>query len=212
MKLWSIEDQHISEDLAELDRKFGKTQAGVQEDADDQDDDQHDDHNEAQLDLDDDEPAPEDGLGHGPLDLDDVAADQVHGIGNDVSDTDSDDNVNISNDSDMLQVETDQVAEEGGDHPQQPGGDGDTQSQQGGDGGPPAASTRSKRNCAKCCCLSHHNLSLHVRKNVPQPLMLAMQVDMHPKLVIHYKDQWETENLMVEDSLGEMIMSVGGKL
>ena len=42
--------------------------------------------------------------------------------------------------------------------------------------------------------------------------MLAMQVDMHPKLVIHYKDQWETENLMVEDSLGEMIMSVGGKL
>ena len=42
--------------------------------------------------------------------------------------------------------------------------------------------------------------------------MLAMQVDMHPKLVTYYKDQWEAENLMVEDSLGEMIMSVGGKL
>ena len=57
--------------------------------------------------------------------------------------------------------------------------------------------------------MPHHNLSLHVRTNTPESLPLAMDVIMHPKLVMYYNKQWKTENLMTEDSLGELIMSHG---
>ena len=139
------------------------------------------------------------------------AEDQVTGNGNAVFTNEDNECLNTPNEDNLLHVETEQVAEEGGVHPQQQGGDGDTQSQQGRDDGPLAASTRSKQKCAKCCCLSHHNFSLHIRSSVPEPLPLpfAMDMTMSPKLVNYYNKQWESENLLIEDSLGNLIMSHG---
>ena len=229
VKLWSIEEQHIADDMAELDRKFGKTRTRFQE-ADDNDVQQHDDHNDgeqADHGLDEDDLTME-GTGQAEdliLEHDDQlddqtseddanfmdAEDQVNRNGKAVSTNEDFENLNNTNEDILLQVETEQVAEEGGAHPQQLGGDGDTLSQQGGDDGPPAASTRSKRKCAKCCCLSHHNFSLHIRSSVPEPLPLPFAMDMtvSPKLVSHYNKMWESENLMLEDSLGNLIMSHG---
>ena len=199
--------------MAELDRKFGKTRTRFQE-VDDNGAQQHDDH-------DDGEQAGQ-GLAHEEDDKHDDqtsddeedfmdAEDQVTGNGKDVSTNEDNEILNTTNEDILLQVETEQVAEEGGANPQQLGGDGDTLSQQGGDDGPPAASTRSKRKCAKCCCLSHHNYSLHIRSSVPEPLPLPFAMDMtvNPKLVSHYNKMWESENLMLEDSLGNLIMSHG---
>lgn len=188
VKLWSIDDHHLAEDLAEMERKFGHFRTGAADEGTEEDPG-HD----ATMDV---------------LDNDDDEVD-----GKSVSNQTDDGNVDLFDNSDMLlQVETDSGDEEGGSLDQQQGGDVDSHSQPGGDDGPPAANTRSKQSCSNCCCHSHHKYSLHVRVKQAQPLPMALELSVHPKLVSYYKENLVNEEQatsMIGCNVDEMIMSVG---
>lgn len=200
IKLWSIDDNHLSEDLAELEKRFGAAKG-------DQNDDKTVIEDEVE-DRDDDTPEETASDNH-------VADDETinTGIGNDVSSSDGELSIeNDINDDFMLQVETNGI-EEGGALPQQQGGDVDTQSQQGGGDNPPAANTRSKKKCSTCCCVSHHNLSLHSKAINLKPLPMAVELAMNNNLATYYNELWDDGQLGLQGmSLDETIMCVGGNM
>ena len=201
VKLWSIEDHHISEDLAELERKFGKSRDFELANA--ANDEIHGDV----------EDPPDLATDENTIANDDFAADggDKYGDGIRVSES-SDDDENIVNNIELLQVET-EGTEVGGAQPQQQGGDDDSHLQPGGDDAPPAANTRSKKACSMCCCVSHHKFSLHYKGKAFQTMPMALEVTVNRKLVAYYAEQFKCGN-QIESGKGldEMIMGVGTNL
>ena len=185
MKIWSIEDNHISEDLAELHKRFSEAsnkEATVQNEEGDFANDESEDGFEDATEV---------------LDVE-------NGIGNNVSETDEElHHLFDINGDDQLQVETD------GSHPQQQGGDASIP-QLGGDESPPAANTRSKYRCSTCCCRSHHKLAMHTKAKELKPIAMAVDLALPSTL---YMEKWGVEKQAIQkDTLDDMIMSIGGKL
>ena len=191
VKLWSIDDHHLSEDLAEMERTFGhfRTKAADEETNEDPG-------HEATMDI---------------LDNDD---DEVNGKS--VSNQTDEENFDLFDNPDLLlQVETNSGDEEGDTLDQQQGGEADSHTQPGGDDGPPAANTRSKQSCSNCCCHSHHKYSLHARVEQAQPITMAVELSVHPRLVSYYKEyivNEEEARSMIGHNVDDMIMSVGTDL
>ena len=151
VKLWSVEDLHLDEDMAELTRRFKAAQevmernipGGEQQHCDPGQDDQADDDQ------------------HGGVEEDQHEGVMVDDI--------------VTNDM-LLQVGDDAIPGEEGDLVEQPGGD-VPNPQPGGEGGP-ASNTRSRKNCVKCCCIAHHSLALHLRTcQIGEVPVLACQLE-----------------------------------
>ena len=143
VKLWSIEDISLSDDLAELTRKFQDKQEIVDEpeEADGPDlvvDEQ------GGLQAGDREPEADD--------------DQLESMIQPVQNNDI-----LLQLDEMTGEEHDPIQQQLGDDPnQQPGGELHEPQAEPQDGGP-AKNTRSR--CAKCCCSAHHSISSHLRQS-----------------------------------------------
>ena len=223
VKLWGIEDTHLNEDLAEMGRRF-QAALKVMEDIESED---RDDYDEVPLVTGDVPLGGADGPGIvdelGPED--DEEEQQGAGAGEAAAGT-GDGDTGVVDEPGLEDYEQQQVpgaggvdtgdllprvddGQLGGSEPrQQPGAEGDGPPV-GSDGGP-AANTRSKR-CAKCCCLSHHSYSLHMRKcQIGEVPVIACQLDVNQVLDLFSSVEYQDSAKGVKvNTIEGVLMAVG---
>ena len=164
VKLWGIEDMHLAEDLAELGRKFKAAQEVMNEQI-------HADYDSAAPEV----TGEEDDMrlllpDEEQLDCPENRAGDRAGDNQSNGGVVSGENVgeNFVHDDDLLFQLEDETRPSGEDGLAQHQGGGDPDLRPGGDDQDPldvpATNTRSRKKCAKCCCLAHHSLSAHLQK------------------------------------------------